>query len=524
MDILDEIVAKRKADIAVLGYSYGCEVPERRGRAAPVPFIAQKGAVLEVKRASPSKGDIAPGLDAGKTAACYAAAGAAAVSVLTERNFFKGSLDDLRAVCRAVDEAAAASGKTPAAVLRKDFLLCPEEVDVAYRCGADAVLLIARILSTEQLILMAQRCAALGMTAFIELRLEEDVEKLRSVAAVVDKRFIVCGVNSRDLSTFTIDLLVPAGLLATIRSIMGADARVVFESGIRTPRAAAFAGSLGFTGMLLGEAAARSPGEAAALVSAFTGSVVQEGCRNAQTWLRYAAKVRERSLSGRQRPFVKICGLTSADDAVYAAGLGADFLGFVFSAGSPRCVSAPAVNSVVSGLEGAGYRSRVFTVGVVTDMCSAEGQQAFSLLNSGVLDFVQLHGCMQQFLGTRAAPQGQCATSAACVAHYGAVHIMEENDIAQLESLGREGEPRILIDACTPSAAGGTGIRIADGLVAAAAKKTRLWLAGGVTPGNAGDITARFCPELLDVASGVESSPGCKDKEKLSALFRALEP
>lgn len=512
MDILDEIVARRRADIAALGYTYGCSVPEKRMRGAPVPFVAAKGAVLEVKRASPSKGDIAPGLDAARTAAGYAAAGAAAVSVLTERNFFKGSLDDLCAVCRAVDAYAAESGAPRAAVLRKDFLLAPEELDVAYRCGADAVLLIARILDKGPLVAMARRCAELGMTAFIELRLEEDLEKLAAVAAAVDSRFVVCGVNARDLKDFSIDLLVPAGLLDSIRRIMGSAARVVFESGIRTPRAAAFAGSLGFTGMLLGEAAARNPGDAAALVAAFTGSVAREGGKNAGQWLRFAAKLRERSLAARQRPFVKVCGLTAERDALLAAELGADFLGFVCSAGSPRRAAATEMRAVDASLRSAGLRHSVCTVGVVTDIASAEAREAYALQNEGVLDFIQMHGCMPQFLA--AAPDDR--------AHYAAVNVMGKDDIGQLDVLCREGVPRILIDARSGSAPGGTGCRIPDELVAEASRKTKLWLAGGITPDNVGEVAARFCPELVDVASGVEASPGRKDAEKLAALFRAL--
>ena len=96
-DILSEIIEKRKMDIEKSGLEFGFDVPKKRTRKIH-PFIAEKGAILEVKRASPSKGDIAPGLNAGETALSYARAGAKAISCLTETNYFKGTLGDLMEV------------------------------------------------------------------------------------------------------------------------------------------------------------------------------------------------------------------------------------------------------------------------------------------------------------------------------------------------------------------------------------------------------------------------------------------
>ena len=145
-DILTTIVEKRKEDIARLGVTFGFQIPEKRQR--PVhPFLTQKGVILEVKRASPSKGDIAPDLNSAETARSYASAGAAAISCLTETNYFKGSLADLMAVCEAVPDTA---------VLRKDFLLTAEEVEVAYRAGA--AFLISHLLGLWNLRNMPQLC------------------------------------------------------------------------------------------------------------------------------------------------------------------------------------------------------------------------------------------------------------------------------------------------------------------------------------------------------------------------------
>ena len=165
-DILTSIVEKRKEDIKRLGTNFGFELPQKRQR--PVhKFLTQKGVILEVKRASPSKGDISPDLDAAQTACSYAKAGAAAISCLTETNYFKGSLGDLMTVCSSLDNLEAQCGKPLPAELRKDFLLSPKEIEVSYLAGADAVLLIARILDTQTIVQMAQAAVAYGMTSLV---------------------------------------------------------------------------------------------------------------------------------------------------------------------------------------------------------------------------------------------------------------------------------------------------------------------------------------------------------------------
>ena len=238
-NVIAQIVEQRKKDIATRGYNFGFEIPKKRIR--PVnPFMAERGVILEVKRASPSKGDIAPDLNPAETAKKYRANGAKAISCLTEENYFKGSLSDLMEVCAAVPDVA---------VLRKDFLIDEREIEIAYLCGADAVLLISGILTLEKMKSMTAKCAELGIRAFVEVRTEDDAKKVLEVKKYFPNT-IVCGVNSRNLKDFSIDLLVPAQLKKTL----GGD--VIFESGITTPDAALKIGSMGFSGILLGEFAA----------------------------------------------------------------------------------------------------------------------------------------------------------------------------------------------------------------------------------------------------------------------------
>ncbi len=487
-DILTTIVEKRKADIQRLGLTFGFEIPENRGR--PVhPFLVKKGVILEVKRASPSKGEIAPNLNAAETARSYAAAGASAISCLTEGNYFKGSLKDLMEVCEAVDEyASGATGSSESeslcvvpAVLRKDFLLSADEVDISYRAGADAILLIARILEKPVIVEMAKAAAGYGMTCLVEVRSEADLEKLGAVAAAVDSKYFVCGVNSRDLATFKIDLLKPCALLGKIRGVLGEDARVVFESGIRTPQAARFAGSLGFTGMLLGEAAAKAPKLREELVKSFVNAVSN---KNAEFWTKYSGNTEQ------YRPLIKICGLTRAEDVMFADSLGADFVGFIFASGFGRNICGEKFEAIIPTLK----NIRAKKVAVITDATSPEAEAAARYVEQGILDCIQLHGIEYSEVPERFLS----------LPHYFA--ITEKNGPLDkaAEKLFLMGEPRFLQDSKSQSYD----------------INHKLWLAGGVTPENAAELVARFHPELIDVSSGVEDDEiGIKNHDKIRRII-----
>lgn len=482
-DILKQIIDKRLSDIERLGMTFGIEIPQKRIRAVH-PFMAAKGVILEVKRASPSKGDIACELDPSVTAINYSKSGAAAISCLTESNYFKGSLKDLLEVCNA----------TETAVLRKDFLLFKEEIEISYRAGADAVLLIARILSKENLLEMAEKVQELGMSALIEIRSDEDLEKLSFIMPQLEKKYFVCGVNSRDLANFKIDLLRPCMMMSKIKKIMGDDARIIFESGVTTVECAKSIGSLGFSGLLLGEAAAKNPEKSVQFVTAFCNS--REN-KNSQFWNEYASSL----VCKKNKPLLKICGLTRSQDALLAMKLGADFLGFIFADKFPRSITKE--NRLKELLK---YFDSIKAkkVCVITDVTSPESHQAIQFVKDGIFDVLQFHNIKYS----------EVASSLLELPHYFAVKTNEER-----QELIKKGELRVLLD----SKEFVSEVKKADSIQKDSdfAHKDNLWLAGGLNPENIADVK-NF--ELLDISSGIENLEkiGIKSEEKMNRLFENI--
>ena len=201
--------------------------------------------ICEVKKASPSKGLIARDFPYLTIAREYEEAGAAAISCLTEPDFFLGSDAYLREITAAV--------KIP--VLRKDFTVDPYMIYEAKVLGASAVLLICAILTDEELIEYGKTANALGLSALVEAHDEREVER----ALKVEKGII--GVNNRDLKTFTVD----CGNSVRLRKLVPEDRLFVSESGIRTAEDIEILRQNGTDAVLIGETLMRNPDKAAAL-------------------------------------------------------------------------------------------------------------------------------------------------------------------------------------------------------------------------------------------------------------------
>lgn len=189
--------------------------------------------IAEVKRASPSKGWLCPNLDVSTLVRSYARGGAAAISVLTESSFFKGSFADLASVRQTVDLP----------VLCKDFILDPYQIYEARAYGADAILLIVAILSPLELSLLVEVAHSLKVSALIEVHNEQEIEKAIGVGGNL------IGINNRDLTDFSIDLGVTLRLLPLIPP----GTIVISESGIKSAADIATLQASGVNAVLVGE-------------------------------------------------------------------------------------------------------------------------------------------------------------------------------------------------------------------------------------------------------------------------------
>ncbi len=239
--ILDEICADKRVEVdAAKAAMPLSDIEERIEKAEPARDF--RGAlrrtgislIAEVKRASPSKGVLMDNMDPATLGAIYEHAGAAAISVLTDEKYFQGSLADLVSVRRAVDVPC----------LRKEFIIDPYQIYESRAASADAILLIVRILSDEELKDFQALAHELGMACLVETHDAAEVERaLEADAAII-------GINNRDLTTFEVDMM----RTLEIKKMVPGGKVLVSESGIRTRDDVRRLDKGGIDAILVGEA------------------------------------------------------------------------------------------------------------------------------------------------------------------------------------------------------------------------------------------------------------------------------
>lgn len=245
MTILDQIIETKRMEIK--GYSEVMGIPEQFPAKTLLLAHLQKrrGVIAEIKRASPSKGDISTDVDVVAQAKKYEAAGAAAISVLTDEHYFKGSIEDLRQVANAVSIP----------VLCKDFIVSEIQIDRAQNAGATIILLIVAALEKEELHRLFDYATSRGLEVLVEVHDENELAS----ALELDAQLI--GINNRNLKTFDVSLERTVELAKQFPA--DGNRVLISESGLQTKQDASFVFERGASGILVGEALMRAadPGQ-----------------------------------------------------------------------------------------------------------------------------------------------------------------------------------------------------------------------------------------------------------------------
>lgn len=481
MDFLSEIIEVKRRRVAAARARQPLESMRKLAKEVRVGAASHRLAnalndssrpniIAEFKRRSPSKGQINEYAEPESVVQMYESGGAAAISVLTEEDYFEGSLHDLRK----------ARTTTFLPILRKDFIFDEYQVYESAAAGGDALLLIVAALDDQTLTRLRTIAEEeLGLDALVEVHTKPELERAIKCGA----RLI--GVNNRDLRTFAVSTDTSTLLAHAAPS----DAILVSESGL-TPDEVRRLRAVGYTGFLVGEALMRATNPAQAV----------------------------RDFIGKPEPlpsrtvFTKICGITNLDDARAAIDAGADMLGFNFYQRSPRFIDPNAACEIIKAVRSNGSaRASVKSVGVFVN---EEVKDVIRIATGNGLDGIQLHG-----------DEGVefCAALKNGTLKPFVIKVFRTGQNVNFAKLEQYAVDAFMVDAYDPKLRGGTG-RTADWTIAreAAKKLPRVFLAGGLSPENVGEAIAAVRPYAVDACSSLEISPGKKDHARLREFVAAV--
>ncbi|KAK6949840.1 bifunctional tryptophan synthase trp1 [Daldinia eschscholtzii] len=506
-NILQQIYARRKEAVAAqkktpsqrlsdleAAYELNVSPPQISfvDRLRQTPFDVSL--MAEIKRGSPSKGIFALDIDAPSQAKKYALAGASVISVLTAPDWFKGSVEDLRAVRQVLD-----SMLNRPAVLRKEFIFDEYQILEARLAGADTVLLIVKMLDEELLTRLYKYSLSLGMEPLVEVQNAEEMKTAVELGAKV------IGVNNRNLESFEVDLSTTSRL----RSLVPKETIICALSGINTHDDVVANHKDGVNAILVGEAIMRAPDAS---------EFIQELC---------AGQVVAKQTPKPDQLLVKICGTRTPEGALAAAEAGADLIGMIlvpgrkrtvsddaakaiskairdFSRSNPQAPSTPSMfNNTASDFFSSAHNkltfpSRPLLVGVFQNQPLAE---ILELQKRYALDAVQLHG-REPIEWANAIP----------------VPVIRRFS---------PGEPGLGVRGyhAAPLFDSGSGSgQLLDGVDVKAAltkdKELRIILAGGLAPENVADVVSTVGEDGsriigVDVSSGVEGPDGQQSLDRI---------
>lgn len=475
MSILDEIVVYKRQEIAVLKYAFDemgrifdpdCKRNFAFSKALQKRKITPH-LIAEIKPASPSEGKLfGPEDSVEKFAKLYENFGASAISVLTDTKFFGASMDNL----------VAARETTELPLLLKDFVIDEIQIHDACEHGADAVLLMRSILSSIEIQEFLDILKSKQMDALVETHTEAElIDVLENTTAKI------IGINNRDLNTMEVHPEYGKNLLASIPEELTINRTFIIESGLKSQSdVRRFANTA--QGILVGTSIIRSADRAKTL----------------------------REL--RCQPQVKICGITQQEDALIAAEQ-ANSLGFIFVENSPRFLSAEKAETITKYVRGEFFSAAPKIVGVFVNPTVSE------LKKYEFLDVFQLHGdeTPEQCAAIQQAfPEQQI---------WKAIRVQEMSDLEKAKHYANC--DCVLFDAYSAKSNGGTGkqipLEILKKIPEILSPDQQFFIAGGVTSENLPEIIQSCLPDGIDLASGVESSPGKKDQKKLQNVFDTLK-
>jgi indole-3-glycerol phosphate synthase/phosphoribosylanthranilate isomerase len=429
----------------------------------------------EIKHRSPSAGLILSDASSRieSVARAYRRGGASALSVVVEKDFFGGDPSWL-------PRAKAASGLP---VLMKDFVVDERQLDFAAALGADAVLLIAAALDDAALARLHAAARTRSLAVLVEAHDGDEIRRALVAGAEI------VGVNARDLKTFAVDL--PG--MARLGALLPASVTRVAESGIRTRADVEALAAAGYGAFLVGETLLRAPDPARAL----------------------------RELRGENPTEVKICGITREEDVDACLEQGVDWIGLVFAARSPRRLTAEEGKSLrmrakgeadarrggrrASGTNGATGGVK----GVVAVFAENDEEEIRRVVELVRPDVIQMHL-------PALSPSKKFFSSD--ISFWNTIRIGSDDLSCARE---RQGDA-LHFDTSLSGVGGGTGKTFDWSLLDGVDRSRPVVLAGGLRPGNVAEAVKSVRPDIVDVASGVESAPGIKDRAKIAAFVREV--
>lgn len=459
MSFLERIRPAKEAEVAALKQRFATH-PARRPDDMPVrdyraALSGGLSIIAEIKRTSPSNPALQRLGPVANLARAYRRGGARALSLVTDAAHFGTSLDDVAALRAATDLP----------ILVKDFVIDSAQVKAAWAAGADAILLIARMLDPESLQRLHAEAASLGLSVLVECHAADEIEQALAAGAKL------VGVNNRNLASLTTDLSHGESLLP----LVGPDVITVSESGLDGRGDVERMSRAGADAFLVGHALLLSP-DPGRKVAEMSGQESEDSLR------------------------VKICGLTNTADARAAYSAGAHLLGLVFAA-SPRQVDIERAEEIRRAVPDARL------CGVFQD---AEPAEVIEAVEKCGLDLIQLHG--------NESPR-ECRQVAESTG-LPLIKALRPDEATSDTVASYDMAAYLLIDRPKAGAAPTNQGDLRETVARIRTEGREVFLAGGLDPANVAEAVLACSPFGVDVSSGVESEPGRKDHLALRSFIR----